>query len=462
MYDLYIDFRDDNVLLRNFAAYVTRFRSVRAMDMVQRYQTAGDLEFELETYDEDVVKRFKFGLFIRIQESNNGSRVYAGYVRSVKRTGDSSYLVRCVSALGWLNQDDDTASYTNLKADTIIQDVLSRGNVMAPWHQVVANPRGLAPGTYKYGEVGKTNVGPKTLVGAFYPKGGFETTSQTIGQIDSIVLDLDKAEKSGSFNSIMNKAVLSEAGYLFAGSWGRIEFFSRKGRAYRPTKVSITDWDSQDYAVNADHVTELEALLPNRKSSADELFSELHNVVVPSDGLFLKLEDHRNGFPVEIKGNIRIEGLSAGVTCQPSFNGLHLYLQFANSAAAAVTLGKVSIYADITEIQSISTLRSRTIHRGGRQAVLEFGDLNGDEQKILDYYIEGLSHKNELSRIYMTRKSTVDAAKNLDLLSVVSLSKGSISEDAYISEIVWEYDGREPRIELGLHPYRRSTAFGEP
>ena len=195
-------------------------------------------------------------------------------------------------------------------------------------------------------------------------------------------------------------------------------------------------------------------LLPNREARQGALFETARHFHVPDGSSFFQFESHAGDFPVEIKGNVRVEGLPDDVQCFPSFNGIHLYLRFENAGGDLAVIEELSIYADVVEIKSVSRRTVRTGFRGGRQVTLEFADLEGDEDVLLSHYIRGLQAQNELGSIYLTGGS-VFALAWYELMDVMDLNDGhGINESAYIQSIEWTYGDDGPSsVKIGLWPF---------
>lgn len=468
-YSCFLDADEDNQNEDTVSGALRSFRFVRAMDMVARIQTVGRLEAIFVSTHNNFLKKFKHGRGIslritlqRHRPSAAGGFIYTGNIREVRRLSRGKFMVTADYALAWLHNDDDTASYTNFWSGRVIHDALSRGSVSAPWHQSVVNPQGLAPGTYDYAVVGESAVGDMTLVGAYFPRGHFEKSYQQIRHVAAIALDVDNADRSGSLYSLMNKAVLSEAGYLFVGKgnhwYGLIQFRGRYGKTFaRESEYwhSRRSWDDADFSTWEERVSELTVLLPNREVRQGALFETVRNFHVPAGNSFFQFESYAGDFPVEIKGNVRVEGLPDDVQCFPSFNGIHLYLRFENAGGDLAVIDELSIYADVVEIKSVSRRTVRTGFRGGRQVALEFADLGGDEDVLLSHYIRGLQAQNELGSIYLTGLS-ISSSASYNLMHVIDLNNGSggIDESAYIQSIEWTYgeDGSS-LVKIGLWPF---------
>ena len=469
-YSCFLDADENNWKEYAVSGALRSFRFVRAMDMVTRMQTVGRLEAVFESYyDDDFLKLFKHGRSIGIRVSGDSipfpgryplRNLYAGYIREVRRLSEGKFAVTADYALAWLHNDDDTASYTNISSNRVIHYALSRGSILVPWHQNVVNPQGLglAPGTYDYAVVGESVVGDMTLVGAYYPRGHLESSYQMLRHVDAIVLDVDSTDRSGSLYSLLSKAVLSEAGYLYVDKGGLIQFRGRYGRTFAPEgsrRQSLTSWDGADFSTWEERVSELTVLLPNRKARQSALFETGRNFHVPAGNSFFQFESYAGDFPVEIKGNVRVEGLPDDVQCFPSFSDFHLYLRFENASGDLAVIEELSIYADVVEIQSVSRRTARTGFRGGRQVALEFADLGGDEDVLLSHYIRGLQAQNELGSIYLTGLS-ISSSASYNLMHVIDLNNGSggIDESAYIQSIEWTYgeDGSS-LVKIGLWPF---------
>lgn len=465
-YDCYLDVNEDNFAEYNVSSSMQSFRCARSMDMVIRMQTAGRLEAVFESYDDDFLKLFKHGRKIELRarravEGDSFSRpiLYSGYIREVTRLPAGKQLVLADYALAWLHYDDDTATYVDFLSSDMVSDVLSRGSVFAPWHQVTVNPAGLVPGTYQFGVLGDSVLGSMTLLGAYSPRGDFERAYQRLTRVDAIVLDVDSADRSGSVFSLLSKAVLSEGGYLFVNAGrrfaGDIVFLGRYGRAFSrmPTySDDIVSWNGVDYAIWRERVSELTVLSPSSGMQSGALFKTLRNFHLPPGGSFFEFESYVNGYPIEITGGIRLEGLPAGVQCFPSFNGFHLYLQFENAGRERVIIEELSIYANVIQIESVSRQVARTGHRGGRRAMLEFANLSGEEDILLEHYIEGFQSQNELGAIYLLG-ANVEEARRWDLMEIVDLKKGDIDEAAYIQSMEWTYQAGISRLKIGLWPF---------
>ena len=468
-YSCLLDVNEDNRAEHDVSSAMQSFHYVRSMDMVARIQTVGHLDAVFESDDADFRKLFKHGRRIVVRSrparyanpSFNDPYMYVGYIREVRRLREDKFSVAADFALDWLHDDDDTATYVNFAPVGVIIDALFRASVSAPWHQVVVNPRGLVPGTYDYAVVGKSAVGDTTLVGAYYPRGHFEgAQAQWLRRVDAIVLDVDSADKSGSLFSLLAKAILSEAGYLFVEAGGRykhnIAFRGRYGKTFARApeySSSLTSWDDADSATWDERVTELTVLSPNRVERQGALFKTLRNFHVPAGSSFFQFESYIDGFPVGIEGNVRVEGLPDDVQCFPSFNGFHLYLQFENTGRDLAIIDELSVYADVVQIQSVSRRLARTGFRGGRQAVLEFANLAGYEDVLLSHYIRGLQAQNELGAIYLTTGQLLIPARHYDLMNIIDLNDGDVNESAYIQSIEWTYDEGISTVKLGLWPF---------
>lgn len=467
----FLDVNEDNQCEYDVSSSLESFHFVHSMDMVARIQTEGRLEAVFGSYDENFLKLFKYGRGIIIRSHRTGDQpsnvsnppwrlggdpyVYVGYIRGARRQGRGKLAVTADYALAWLHNDDDTPTYVNFWTGPMIRDVLSHSSISAPWHQTLVNPQGRPPGTYQYAVVDSL-VSDMTLVGAYYPRGGRERYYQQMSRVDSIVLDTDSADKSGSLFSLLQKAALSEAGYLFCIESGLIVLRGRYGRAMfarNRNRFSLSSWNDADYASWRERVSELTALSPNRMASSDALYKTLRNFHVPPGRSFFQFESYTGKFPIEIEGNIRVEGLPDDVTCHPSFSGFHLYLSFENTGRDAAIIEELSIYADIVEIQSVTRRLARTGIRGGRQVVLEFANLAGQEDVLLDHYIRGLQAQNELAAIYL-QGPALDQARTYGLMKVIDLNDGTIDESAYIQSIEWSYSAAgATRVKLGLWPF---------
>ena len=106
-------------------------------------------------------------------------------------------------------------------------------------------------------------------------------------------------------------------------------------------------------------VTELTALSPNRNAQSGATYKVLRNFHAPAGGSFFQFEEYIGEFPIEITGNVRIEGLPDGVQCFPTFAGFHLYLQFNNTSRALVVIEELTIYADVVKVESVSRRQAR-------------------------------------------------------------------------------------------------------
>ena len=468
-FSCFLDVNEDNAPEHDVSAAMGSFRIVRSMDMVRRIQTVGRLEAVFESYDDNFLELFKYGRLIAVRAYERGNApssrdpyIYTGYVRSVQRLPAGKFSVGADYSLAWLHNDDDTATYVNFRSGALIYDVLSHASVSGPWHQVKVNPYGLAPGTYQYAVLGDSVISDMTLIGAYWPRGrGWQFDYQQIGRVNAIVLDVDSADQSGSIFSILAKVVLSEAGYLYvqAGKLvyvpNGILFRTRYGRtSYRGRGFSwtLTSWSGADYAAWNERVSELTALSPNRVERRDAVFKALRNFHVPPGESFFQFEEYAGEFPVEIAGGIRLEGLPDDVQCFPSFNGFHLYLQFENAGRGLVIIDELTIYADVVQIESVSRRLARTTSRGGRQALLEFADLGGYEDVLLDHYIDELNAQNRLSAIYLQGADLVQAPR-YDLMNILDLRRGDIDEAAYIQSMEWTYQDGLPRLKIGLWPF---------
>ena len=466
----FLDVNEDNECEYDVSSSLESFRIYHAMDMVARIQTEGRLEAVFGSYDEDFLKLFKYGRGIIIRSHRTGDQpsnvsnppwrlggdpyVYVGYIRGARRQGRGKLRVIADFALAWLHNDDDTPTYVNFYTGPMIRDVLSHAGISAPWHQTLVNPSGRPPGTYMYGSVGDSVIGDNTLVGAYYPRGGRDRDYQQMSRIDAIVLDTDSADKSGSLFSLLQKAALSEAGYLFCIRSGLIVLRGRYGRAMFPRRrISLSSWNGADYASWDERVSELTALSPNRVASSDALYKTLWNFIVPPGSSFFQFENYTGDFPIEIEGNIRVEGLPDDVTCHPSHSGFHLYLSFENAGRDTAIIEELSIYADIVEIQSVSRRLARTGIRGGRQVKLEFANLGGKEDVLLDHYVQGLQAQNELSAIYLHGPALVDA-REYDLMRVLDLNDGTVNESAYVQSLEWSHSAAGfTQLRIGLWPF---------
>lgn len=460
----FLDVNEDNQFERDVSLSMLSFRFRLAMDMVGRVQTEGRLEAVFGSFDESFLELFKHGRGIQIrvhrsidQPAADDRAVYTGYIRESTRSGRGRLRVLADYALAWLHNDDDTATYVNFYTGAMIQDVLSHSGVSAPWHQTLVNPSGLLPGTYQYGVLGDSVLGDNTLLGAYYPGGSFPSSYQRMGRVDAIVLDIDSADKSGSLFSLLQKAVLSEAGYLFCNGAGRIQFRNRYYYATIPRgrRLALTSWNGADYASWRERVSELTALSPNREASSDALYKQLRNFIVSPGSSFYQFESYTGAddFPVEITGNVRIEGLPEDVTCHPSFSGFHLYLSFENSGRDAAVIEELSIYADVIEIHSVTRRLVRTAARGGLQEVLEFANLAGHEDALLDHYVQGLQSQNRLGAIYLHGSALVNFERAA-LMFVLVLNDGAVNETAYIQSIEWSQSARGfAQLRLGLWPF---------
>lgn len=461
----FLDVNEDNVFEYDVSSSMLSFRFVNSMDMVARVQTDGRLEALFGSYDESFLELFKYGRGIQLRSHRatdlaaaDDPPVYTGYVRTVARQGRGKFRVVADYALDWLHNDDDTATYVNFYTGAMIADVLSHSGVSAPWHQTLVNPSGRPPGTYMYGSVGDSVAGDNTLVGAYYPSVHSERSYQQMDRVDAIVLDIDSADKSGSLFSLLAKAVLSEAGYLFCFRSGGIAFRGRYGRPMFPPRgrrYFLSSWNGADYASWDERVSELTALSPNRKASADALFKTLRNFYVPPGSSFYQFESYTGAddFPVEIVGSVRLEGLPDGVTCHPSHSGFQLYLSFENAGRDLVVIEELSIYADVVDIHSVTRRLVRTGFRGGRQEVLEFANLAGKEDELLDHYVQGLQAQNELSAIYL-QGAALERARMWNLMNVVDLNDGDVDESAYIRSMEWSQSAAGfSQLKLGLWPF---------
>ena len=462
----WLDVNEDNVPEHNVSSAMQSFRIQRSMDMVGRVQTVGRLDAVFESYDDEFLQLFKHGRLIAVRSfpssgvsTVNDPYIYTGYVRSVRRLPAGKFSVGADFALAWLHNDDDTATYVNFRTNKVIQDVLSHASVSAPWHQVAINPQGLVPGTYQFGVLGDSVLSASTLLGAYWPPGQFERDYQQLGRVDAIVLDIDSHDKSGSLFSIISKAVLSEAGFLFVQASNRflggINFRGRYGRtSYREPGYSytLTSWNGADYAAWNTRVTELTALSPNRNAQSGAVYKVLRNFHVPAGGSFFQFEEYIGEFPIEITGNVRIEGLPDGVQCFPTFAGFHLYLQFDNTSRALVVIDELTIYADVVKVESVSRRQARTDSRGGRQILLEFAHLAGYEDVLLDHYIDQLNVQNKLSAIYL-QGAALAQARYYELVDILDLSRGKINEAAYVQSMEWSYQNGVARLRIGLWPF---------
>ena len=468
----FLDVNEDNQFESDGAANVSSsmlsFRFRLAMDMVHRIQTEGRLEAVFGSYDESFLQLFKHGRGIAIRShrsvdspssgawSTSDPYMYVGYIREARREGRGRLRVIADYALAWLHNDDDTSTYVNFYTGDMVRDVLLHSVISAPWHQTLVNPSGRPPGTYGYAILGESLVGPNTLVGAYYPRGGRERYYQQMGRVDAIVLDIDSADKSGSLFSLLQKAVLSEAGYLFCTRRGLIILRGRYGRTFSPpSRAALSSWDGADYASWRERVSELTALSPNRVSSSDALYKTLRNFALPPGSSFYQFESYTGSddFPVEIEGNIRIEGLPDDVSCHPSHSGFHLYLSFENSGRDTAVIEELNIYADVVEIHSVTRRLVRTGFRGGRQEVLEFANLAGQEDILLDHYVQGLQAQNKLSAIYLQGPALIDA-RRWNLMRVLDLNDGTVNESAYIQSLEWSQDDRGfAQLKVGLWPF---------
>lgn len=460
-YSCCLDVNEDNVCEYDVSSSMQTLRIVKSMDMVLRMQTVGRLEALFESYDDEFLKLFKHGRGIDVQArpasqaaaSRSDRRIYAGYVSQVERQPQGKILVTAEYALWWLHHDDDTATYVDVSSRSVVIDALSRGSAWAPWHQTRVNPRGLAPGTYQFGVLGASRLGPMTLLGAYFPRRRMERGYQRLGRVDAVTLDFDSPEKSGSLFSILMKAVLSEAGYLYV--YGGVVFLGRYGWAFMRTagrSHSLTAWDGVGFGDWRQRVSELAVLSPTSAARHDALFDTLRNFAVAAGSSFYEFESYVNGYPVEITGGIRLEGLPDGVECFPSYNGFHLYLQFENAGRERVVIEELAIYADVVQIESVSRQVARTGHRGGRQAMLEFANLAGEEEDLLEHYIQGFQAQNELSAIYLMGKNLAPALA-YDLMQIVDLKKDDIDEAAYIQSMEWAYAAGVSRLVIGLWPF---------
>ena len=465
----WLDVNEDNVPEHNVSSAMQTFRIVRSMDMVGRIQTVGRLDAVFESYDISFLRLFKYGRLIAVRafqqvdgSSSSDRYVYTGYIRSVRRQPAGKFSVSADFALAWLHNDDDTATYVDFGVGDLIKDVLSRSSVSGPWHQTHVNPRGILPGTYTYGVLGDSVLSPTTLLGAYSPRGtGNQRTYQQIARVDAIVLDIDSHDKSGSLFSILAKAILSEAGFLFVRG-GRPHYFEngiiirgRYGRTlFRESgfNYALTAWNGADYSEWDGHVTELSALSPNRNAQSGAAYKVLRNFHVPAGESFFQFEEYIGEFPIEITGNIRIEGLLDGVQCFPTFAGFHLYLQFDNTSRGLVIIDELTIYADVIRIESVSRRQARTDNRGGRQVLLEFANLAGYEDVLLDHYIDGLNARNRLSAIYLQGAALIQA-QEYDLIHILDLDRGDIDESAYIQSMEWSYQQGVARLRIGLWPF---------
>ena len=460
----FLDVNEDNEFERDVSSSMLSFRFRLAMDMVGRVQNEGRLEGLFGSYDESFLELFKHGRGIQIRShrsiddpASGDPAVYTGYIREAERSGRGRLRVIADYALAWLHNDDDTSTYVNFYTGDMIQDVLLHSGISAPWPQTLVNPSGLTPGTYEYAVLDKSLVGPNTLVGAYAPLGLFDRSYQQMGRVDAIVLDIDSADKSGSLFSLLQKAILSEAGYLFVNGLGRIRFRSRYSYATFPRgqRRSLTSWNGADYASWRERVTELSALSPNREASSDALYKQLRNFLVPPGSSFFQFESYTGSddFPVEITGNVRIEGLPEDVTCHPSFSGFHLYLAFENSGRDTAAIEELSIYADVIEIHSVTRRLTRTGFQGGRQEVLEFANLAGKEAVLLDHYVQGLQSENKLGAIHVHGPALIDM-RRYALTWVLDLNDGSVDESSYIQSIEWSQSARGfAQLKIGLWPF---------
>lgn len=466
-FDCYLDVNEDNVAERNVTAALQSLRILRSMDMVHRIQNVGRLDAVFESYDGEFLELFKHGRRITVRgyhsrfprQPNPEPVIFTGYISDVRRLPAGKFSVGADFALAWLHNDDDTATYVNFESRALILDVLSRASISAPWHQVSINPYGLVPGTYQFGVLGQTALGTMTLLGAYSPHANFERSYQRLGRVDAIVLDVDSSDKSGSLHSLLVKAVLSEAGYLFVECGGRyngyITFRGRYGRTSHRTpgySFPLTAWNGEDYSEWNEPVTELAVLSPNRTSRQDALFITLRNLHLPPGGSFFQYESYVGEFPIEISGGIRIEGLLDDVQCFPSFNGFHLYLQFENPRRDTAILEELTVYADVVQIESVSRRLARTDTRGGRQVMLEFANLAGYEDVLLDHYIDQLNVRNELSAVYL-QGDGLEQGRWYDLMDVMDLSRGEINESAYVQSMEWSYQNSVARLRMGLWPF---------
>ena len=460
----FLDVNEDNEFERDVSSSMLSFRFRLAMDMVGRIQTEGRLEAVFGSFDESFLELFKHGRGIRIrshrsidQPAASDTAVYTGYIREAERSGRGRLRVIADYALAWLHNDDDTATYVNFYTGAMIQDVLSHAGVSAPWHQTLVNPSGRPPGTYEYCVVGDSVVGDNTLVGAYYPAGAFDRSYQQMGRVDAIVLNIDSADKSGSLFSLLQKAVLSEGGYLLCNGLGRFRYRSRYSYAASPRgqRHSLTSWNGADYASWRERVSELTALSPNREASSDALYKQLRNFILPPGSSFYQFESYTGSddFPVEITGNVRIEGLPEDVSCHPSFSGFHLYLSFENAGRDTAVIEELNIYADVVEIHSVTRRVVRTGARGGRQAFLEFANLAGKEDVLLDHYVQGLQSQNKLGAIHLHGPALVDV-RRFALTWILDLNDGTVNESAYIQSLEWSQNARGfTRLKIGLWPF---------
>lgn len=460
-YSCCLDVNETNDCDYDVSSSMQMLRIVRSMDMVLRMQTVGRLVAVFESYDDDFLKLFKHGRGIEVQArpasqaaaAADDALIYAGYVSRVERQPQGKILVTAEYALWWLHHDDDTATYIDVSSRSVVIDALSRGSVSAPWHQTLINPRGLVPGTYQYLVVDASVIGPNTLVGAFFPRRLMERGYQRLGRVDAIVLDIDSAEKSGSLFSILMKAVLSEAGYLYV--YRGIVFLGRYGLGFRRRmghNHEVTAWDGVDFGAWRQRVSELAVLSPERKETAGAVFKTLHNFHVAPGSSFFQFETYVNDYPVGIAGGLRVEGLPEGVQCFPTYNGFHLYLRFENAGRDLAVIDQLVVYADTVEISSVTRQLARTLYRGGRQVMLEFANLAGDEEVLLEHYIQGFQSQNELSAIYLMG-SNLAPALAYDLLHIMDLKKDDIDEVAYIQSMEWTYQAGISRLKIGLWPF---------
>ena len=460
----FLDVNEDNEFEYDVSSSLESFRFRLAMDMVGRIQTEGRLEAVFGSYDESFLELFKYGRGIRLrshqaidQPAANDQPAYTGYIREARRFGRGKLRVIADYALAWLHNDDDTATYVNFYTGPMIRDVLSHAGVSAPWHQTLTNPSGRPSGTYKFGVLGDSVVGDNTLLGAYYPAApGLSGPSyQQMSRVDAIVLDIDSADKSGSLFSLLQKAVLSEAGYLLCLRGGGIVFRNRYYYATMPRgrRRRLTSWNGADYASWNERVSELTVLSPNRVASSDALYKTLWNFHVPPGSSFFQFESYTSDFPIEIEGNVRLEGLPDDVTCHPSYSGFHLYLSFENSGRDTVIIDELSIYADIVEIQSVTRRLARTGIRGGRQVKLELANLAGKEDVLLDHYVQGLQAQNKLGAIHVHGPALIDMRRYV-LMDVMILNDGTVNESAYIQSLEWSQSAAGfTQLRIGLWPF---------
>ena len=460
----FLDVNEDNRFERDVSTSMLSFRFRLAMDMVGRIQSEGRLEAVFGSYDESFLELFKHGRGIQLRihravdsPAADDRSVYTGYIREAARSGRGRLRVIADYALAWLHNDDDTATYVNFYTADMIRDVLSHSGVSPPWHQTLVNPSGRPPGTYQFGVLGDSVLSDNTLLGAYYPAGSFPSSYQRMGRVDSIVLDIDSADKSGSLFSLLQKAVLSESGYLFCNGLGQIQFRNRYYYATLPRgrRYYLSSWNGADYASWRERVSELTALSPNREASSDALYKQLRNFAVPPGSSFYQFESYTGSddFPVEITGNIRIEGLPEDVVCVPSYSGFHLYLSFENSGRDTAVIEELSIYADVIEIHSVTRRLARTGARGGRQEVLEFANLAGQEDVLLDHYVQGLQSQNKLGAIYLHGPVLVNFERAA-LMFLMVLNDGAVNESAYVQSIEWSQSARGfAQLKIGLWPF---------